>query len=434
MKKLSLLLIIILLLCASSALGKASIEEQKYRNTDYGFRVTAPDGWSLAKNVGAALILLESPDGQVSFRVYVKLMAGLVSPLDFRKQAKREYGIRGDAVTVQRLIEGWEGREPAYLPLNIISYLDPVVEPLEGEAVSGEGAFPEEGDGDLIDTDPTVEPAVEDIVPEEPTVEPPPVVETPPTVDYGVDDDPDAGVVVVEDWTVMEALILLQQSTGVPYKTKDIRDRERQAEKDQDDQPAEAVDPLTAVLAELADAKPYIAVYDTTLSDPTTGATTSTRRLSCYVLRNMVGYTFVATMPQDRFESSLRELISIFDSLQIPGLDGGRYGSAGSMTMDPQTTGIVVGKVLVRGTAIPGASISLYRTEADYRDRRPYKTTTSSFSGEFQLVGVSPGTYFLLEATADLGEQRLITYLPITELKVRRGFASFYNLELEQVH
>ncbi|MCD4734050.1 carboxypeptidase-like regulatory domain-containing protein [bacterium] len=428
MKKLSLLLIIVLLLCAGSAFGKGSIEGQKYRNTDYGFRVTAPDGWSLSKNVGASLILLESPDGQVGFRVYVKLMAGLVSPVDFRKQAKREYGIRGDAVTIQRLIESWEGAAPVYLPLDTPSYLDPVVEPLNGEAVSGEGAFPEAEGIDSIDGESTVEPAIEEV-----TIEPPPVVETPPTADYGVDDDPDAGMVAVEDWTVMEALIMLQQSTGVPYKDKEIRDREHQAAKEGEDQPVEAIDPLTAVLAELADAKPYIAIYDTTLTDPTTGETTKTRRLACYVLRNMVGYTFVATMPQDRFELSLRELISIYDSLQIPGLDGGRYGSAGSMTMDPQTTGVVVGKVLVRGTAIPGASISLYRTEADYQNRRPYKTTTSSFSGEFQLVGVSPGTYYRLEATADLGEQRLITYLPITELKVRRGFASFYNLELEQV-
>jgi len=428
MKRLSSILLLLILLFVVPATGKGTIEGQKYRNTDYGFRVTAPDGWSLSKNVGASLILLESPDGQVSFRIYVKLMAGLVSPADFRKQAKREYGIRGDAVTVQRLIEAWEGEEPVYLPLNTPSYHDPIIEPLEGEAISGEGAFPEADSIEPVDIDLMLEPAIEDIV-----EEPLPIVETPPTTDYGMDDDPDAGTVAVEDWTVMEALILLQQSTGVPYKDKDIRDRERQAEKDAEDQPAEAVDPLTAVLAELADAKPYIAIYDSTITDPTTGEATNTRRLSCYVLRNMVGYTFVATMPRDRFELSLRELISIYDSLQIPGLDGGRYGSAGSMTMDPQTTGIVVGKVLVRGTAIPGANISLYRTEADYQNRRPYKTTTSSFSGEFQFVGISPGTYYLLEATADLGEERLRTYMPITELKVRRGFASFYNLELEQV-
>jgi hypothetical protein len=245
----------------------------------------------------------------------------------------------------------------------------------------------------------------------------------------GADDDPDAGEVLIANFTVMEALVMLQGTTGVPYADPETRGRLREPEKDS---PVETSDPLAAVLAELAEAKPYLAVYEQELADPVTGETRRTTQLACFVLRNMVGYTFVASLPSERFEGDLRDLIGIFQSLQIPTLEGGSFSGSGALSMDPQTTGVIVGKVLVRGTPVPGATVLLYRTEEDYRAGRVYKTGTSNFIGEFQLIGVPPGTYFLLEASADLGGEILSTYLPVTQIKVQRGFGSFYNLELDQ--
>jgi hypothetical protein len=392
------------------ALARSEIIGQTYKNTDYGFQVTAPAGWSITKNVGAALVLLESPDGRVAFRAYGKLLAGLTSPSEYRRSAKSQYGIRGRETTVQALIESWEGREPVYLPLPVeVEPEVPPVGPLEGEALPEE---PTEG-----------EPAAGEAAPgpeAEPVVEP----------GYtGGDDDPDAGEVVIEDLTVMEALILLQATTGAPYADPAARERERELEKDE---PAETSDPLAAVLAELAEAEPYLAVYEQELADPVTGEVRGTTHLACFLVRNMVGYTFVASMPSERFEGGLREMIGVFQSLRIPTLDGGSFSGTGALDIDPQTTGVVVGKVLVRGTPVPGATVFLYRTEEDYRAHQAYKTTTSNFVGEFQLVGVPPGTYFLLEAVAELGGERLATYLPVTQIKVQRGFGSFYNLELDQ--
>ncbi len=379
--------------------GRSEIIGQTYKNTDYGFQVTAPAGWSINKNVGAALVLLESPNGQITFRAYGKLLAGLTSPSEQRRMAKSQYGIRGRETTVQDRIESWEGREPTYLPLPSEVILDePLVGPLEGEAIPVEALEEETAD----------------------EVEP----------EGGRDDDPDAGEVILEDLTVMEALILLQGTTGNPYKDPAARERERELEKGREE--PDTADPLIAVLAELAEAKPYLAIYEQELADPATGEVRRTTHLVCYVLRNMVGYTFVATLPTERFEGSLRELTGIFQSLHIPTLDGGAFSGAGALSMDPQTTGVVVGKVLIRGTPVPGATIHLYRTEEDYRAGRAYKTARSNFSGEFQLMGIPPGTYFLLEASAELGGESLSTYLPVTQIKVQRGFGSFYNLELDQ--
>ncbi|OGD72118.1 MAG: hypothetical protein A2Y64_09305 [Candidatus Coatesbacteria bacterium RBG_13_66_14] len=385
-------------LTVGPAFARTEVSGQTYTNTDYGFQVTAPAGWTVTANVGAALVLLESPDGQSNFRAYGKLLAGLTSPGEHRRVSKSQYGIRGRETTVQALIESWEGREPVYLPMPGGAAPETVGPgPLEGEALP-EGS-PETG----------------------PTTAAPP--------EAGADDDPDAGEVLVGDLTVMEALVMLQGTTGAPYADPETRGRRRETEKDE---PAEASDPLAAVLAELAEAKPYLAVYEQELADPVTGEVRRTTQLACFVLRNMVGYTFVAGMPSDRFEENLWDMTGIFQSLQIPSLQGGSFSSAGALSMDPQTTGVVVGKVLVRGTPVPGATVLLYRTEEDYRAGRVYKTGTSNFVGEFQLIGVPPGTYFLLEATADLGGEILTTYLPVTQIKVQRGFGSFYNLELDQ--
>lgn len=377
--------------------ARSEIIGQTYRNTDYGFQVTAPADWSITKNVGAALVLLESSDGQITFRAYGKLLAGLTSPSEQRRMAKSQYGIRGRETTVQRLIESWEGREPVYLPPpgEVVSE-ESLVGPLEGEALPDE---------------PRDEETAGEAEPE-----------------GGMDDDPDAGEVILRDLTVMEALILLQGTTGNPYK--DAAARERELEKGREE--PDGADPLTAVLAELAEAKPYLAIYEQELADPATGEVRRTTHLVCYVLRNMVGYTFVATVPTERFDGVLRELTGIYQSLHIPTLDGGGFSGAGAFSMDPQTTGVLVGKVLIRGMPVPGAKVFLYRTEEDYRAGRVYKTGTSNYSGEFQLVGIPPGTYFLLEASAELGGEKLSTYLPITRIKIQRGFGSFYNLELDQ--
>jgi len=383
---------------AAPALARTEVVGQTYSNTDYGFQVTAPAGWTITQNVGSALVLLESPDGQSNFRAYGKLLAGLTSPGEHRRVSKSQYGIRGRETTVQALIESWEGREPVYLPTPAGTAPEAIEPgPLEGEALP-------QGSPETA-----------------------PVTAAHPETD--ADYDPDAGEVLVENLTVMEALVMLQGTTGVPYADPKTRERLREPE---EDKTVETSDPLAAVLAELAEAKPYLAVYEQELADPVTGETRRTTQLACFVLRNMVGYTFVASLPSDRFEGDLRDLISIFQSLQIPTLEGGSFSGSGALSMDPQTTGVIVGKVLVRGTPVPGATVLLYRTEEDYRAGRVYKTGTSNFVGEFQLIGVPPGTYFLLEARADLGGEILSTYLPVTQIKVQRGFGSFYNLELDQ--
>ena len=397
---------------APTAAG-TSITGQNYSNTDYGFQVTAPAGWSVEKNVGAALVLLQSPDRSISFRVYVNVMDSLDTPTDHRKLARNSYGIHGTETSVQRLIEAWEGREPELLPHPAEYDTAPLVGELDLEALPSEGDSSEASDdqaaGD-VDTVPI-------------TIEQPEAV-------IG-DDDPDAGEVIIEDMTVMEGLIALQQTSGIPYKTPEAREAERELEEDN-----EELDEMARLLQELAGGEAYMAVYDTAVSDPVSGVTSNTRHVVCYQLRNSVGYTMQATLPVDEFHPRLRELISIFSSLRIPSLNGGRYGRSDTIEMDPQTTGVVVGRVLIRGTAVPGAVISVYRTREEYEESRPYKTTTSNYIGEFQLVGVPPGTYYLLEAHAALGEEnttQLRTLQPMTNLKVRRGFASFVNLELYQV-
>ncbi len=393
---------LVLAAAAAPALARTEVSGQTYKNTDYGFQVTAPAGWTITPNVGAALVLVESPDGQTNFRAYGRLLAGLTSPGEHRRVSKSQYGIRGRETTVQALIESWEGREPVFLPMP--TGTAPVVvepEPLEGEALPGESV-----------------PVAAETAPV-----------TAPPVETGTDDNPDAGEVIAEDLTVMQALVMLQATTGAPYADPETRRRRQELEKDK---PAETTDPLAAVLAELAEAKPYLAVYEQELADPVTGEVRRTTQLACFVVRNMVGYTFVAGMPSDRFEQNLWDMVEIFQSLQIPTLEGGSFSGTGALSMDPQTTGVIVGKVLVRGTPVPGATVVLYRTEEDYRAGRVYKTGTSNFIGEFQLIGVPPGTYFLLEASADLGGELLHTYLPVTQIKVQRGFGSFYNLELDQ--
>ncbi len=392
---------------AAPALARTEVNGQTYKNTDYGFQVTAPAGWTITPNVGAALVLVESPDGQTNFRAYGKLLAGLTSPGEHRRVSKNQYGIRGHETTVQALIESWEGREPVYLPrLGGTTVPEPVGPgPLEDEAL------PDESPPVAAETAPVTTPV------------------TAPPVETDADDNPDAGEVIAEDLTVMQALVMLQGTTGAPYADPETRRRREELEKDK---PAESTDPLAAVLAELAEAKPYLAVYEQELTDPVTGEVRRTTQLACFVVRNMVGYTFVAAMPSDRFEENLWDMVEIFQSLQIPTLEGGSFSGTGALSMDPQTTGVIVGKVLVRGTPVPGATVVLYRTEEDYRAGRVYKTVTSNFIGEFQLIGVPPGTYFLLEASADLGGELLHTYLPVTQIKVQRGFGSFYNLELDQ--
>jgi len=395
-------LALLLAVTAAPALARTEVVGQTYTNSDYGFQVTAPAGWTITSNVGAALVLLESPDGQTNFRAYGKLLAGLTSPSEHRRVSKSQYGIRGRETTVQALIESWEGREPVYLPMPVGTAPEAVQpEPLEGEALP-EGTSPV-------------------------AAEAAPMTAARP--EAGSDDDPDAGEVIVADLTVMEALVMLQGTTGAPYADPETRRHGQELEKDE---PALSSDPLAAVLAELAEAKPYLAVYEQELADPVTGEVRRTTQLACFVLRNMVGYTFVAGMPADRFEENLWDMTGIFQSLQIPTLEGGSFSGSGALSMDPQTTGVIVGKVLVRGTPVPGATVVLYRTEEDYRAGRVYKTVTSNFIGEFQLIGVPPGTYFLLEASADLGGELLSTYLPVTQIKVQRGFGSFYNLELDQ--
>jgi hypothetical protein len=396
-------LALVLAAAAAPALARTEVSGQTYKNTDFGFQVTAPAGWTVTPNVGAALVLLESPDGQTNFRAYGRLLAGLTSPSEHRRVSKSQYGIRGRETTVQALIESWEGREPVFLPMPGTTTAPETVEPgpLEGEALPGESP-----------------PVAAETVPV-----------TAPPIETGEDDNPDAGEVIVGDLTVMQALVMLQGTTGAPYADPETRRRLQELEKDK---PAETTDPLAAVLAELAEAKPYLAVYEQELADPVTGEVRRTTQLACFVVRNMVGYTFVAGMPSDRFEENLWDMVGIFQSLQIPTLEGGSFSSTGALSMDPQTTGVIVGKVLVRGTPVPGATVVLYRTEEDYRAGRVYKTVTSNFIGEFQLIGVPPGTYFLLEASADLGGELLHTYLPVTQIKVQRGFGSFYNLELDQ--
>jgi hypothetical protein len=389
-------------LTVAPALARTEVSGQTYSNTDFGVKVTAPAGWTITPNVGAALVLLESPDGVTNFRAYGKLLAGLTSPGEHRRASKSQYGIRGRETTVQALIESWEGREPVYLPMPSGTAPEEVEPgPLEGEAL------PEEPPPVAAEAAPVT------AAPTEPTA----------------DDDPDAGEVSAADLTVMEALVMLQATTGVPYADPETRRRRQEADKEK---PVESSDPLAAVLAELAEAKPYLAVYEQELADPVTGEVRRTTQLACFVLRNMVGYTFVASMPSERFEDNLWDMVGIFQSLQIPTLEGGSFSGSGALSMDPQTTGVIVGKVLVRGTPVPGATVLLYRTEEDYRAGRVYKTGTSNFIGEFQLIGVPPGTYFLLEATAELGGETLYTYLPVTQIEVRRGFGSFYNLELDQ--
>jgi hypothetical protein len=394
------------------AAARTSITGQTYSNTDYGFQVTAPAGWSVEKNVGAALVLLQSPDGRVGFRVYVDVMDSLDTPTDHRKLARNSYGIRGAETSVQALIEAWEGREPELLPRPVEYSAEPLVGELDDEALPEEGVDPE--------ASPETSPESE-----QPTPTPETVAEEP------ADDDPDAGEVIIEDMTVMEGLIALQQTTGVPYKTPEVRAAEAESAEDQ-----EELDEMAELLRELASGEPYLAVYDDGVTDPVSGTTVTTRHVVCYLLRNSVGYTMQASLPADEFHAHLRELISIFNSLRIPTLDGGRYGRSDTIEMDPQTTGVVVGRVLIRGTAVPGATVAVYRTREEYEESRPYKTTTSNYIGEFQLVGVAPGTYYLLEARALLGEEdptELRTLQPMTNLKVRRGFASFVNLELYQV-
>ncbi|MBD3372960.1 MAG: hypothetical protein GF403_09640 [Candidatus Coatesbacteria bacterium] len=418
----------ILLVVLTSAVGTAarsSIDGQTYSNTDYGFQVTAPAGWSIEQNIGAALVLLQSPDGEVAFRVFIDLMSSLDTPADHREKAKGRYGIRGRETTVQELIEEWEGQSPEYLPLPgaYRGEEEPVGE-LDHEALPPEGGEDEGGDGaETGMDDPTGEAGGE---PMETVVE----GDAMEVADGSfADADPDAGEVIIEEMTVMEGLIALQQTTGVPYKDAAARELESEQVEEQTEQ----LDDLAAVLRELAASEPRLTTYDHSVTDPTSGATTNTRHIVCYLLRNTVGYTIQASVPKERFRHHLRDLIAVFTSMRIPALEGGRYGRADAIEMDPQTTGVITGRVLIRGTAVPGATVALYRTRDDYISREPYKTTTSNFIGEFQLVGVPPGTYFLLEADAELGEERLGTFQPLLDVKVRRGFASFVNLELERV-
>ncbi|MCX7021331.1 MAG: carboxypeptidase-like regulatory domain-containing protein [bacterium] len=414
-------IVLLLAVTAAPALARTAVAGQTYSNTDYGFQVTAPAGWTITQNVGSALVLLESPDGQSNFRAYGKLLAGLTSPSEHRRVSKSQYGIRGRETTVQALIESWEGREPVYLPMpSGTAPVEVQPGPLEGEALH-EGTRPvvaEPSEASYATGKTTTAAALPE--PSEASYAPGKTDE-----DY----NPDAGEAVVENLTIMQALVMLQGTTGAPYADAETRRRRLELEKDK---PAETTDPLASVLAELALGPPFLAVYEQELGDPVTGEVRRTTQLACFVLRNMVGYTFVASMPTERFESSLWDMTGIFQSLQIPTLEGGSFSSSGALNMDPQTTGVIVGKVLIRGTPVPGASVLLYRTEEDYRAGRVYKTCTSNFIGEFQLIGVPPGTYFLLEATADLGGEILYTYLPVTQIKVQRGFGSFYNLELDQ--
>lgn len=418
-------ILLAVLTTAAPAAARSSIDGQTYSNTDYGFQVTAPAGWSIEQNIGAALVLLQSPDGEVAFRVFIDLMSSLDTPADHREKAKGRYGIRGRETTVQELIEEWEGRSPEYLPLpGAYRTEEELVGELDHEALPPEGGEGEGGAGaETGMDDPTGEAGGE---PMETVVE----GDAMEVADGGfADADPDAGEVIIEEMTVMEGLIALQRTTGVPYKDAAARELESEQAEEQTEQ----LDDLAAVLRELAASEPRLTTYDHVVTDPTSGATTNTRHVVCYLLRNTVGYTIQASVPKERFRHHLRDLIAVFTSMRIPALEGGRYGRADAIEMDPQTTGVITGRVLIRGTAVPGATVALYRTRDDYASREPYKTTTSNFIGEFQLVGVPPGTYFLLEADAELGEERLGTFQPLLDVKVRRGFASFVNLELERV-